>query len=149
MLTSAALAGAASAVLVGSALGAGAPAHVAAAGSKVQLHSGKPGRYLADGHGVTLYLFEKDRRNVSSCYGSCATLWPPYLTHGRPVAGKGVNRAKLGVTRRKGGASQVTYAGHPLYYYDADRRAGQTFGQGLNQFGAKWFVVSAAGREIR
>jgi predicted lipoprotein with Yx(FWY)xxD motif len=149
MLTSVALAAGVSAVLAASGLGAGAPAVAATAGSRVQLHSGKPGRYLADGRGVTLYLFERDRRTVSSCYGTCAAVWAPYLTHGRPTAGRGVNAARLGVTRRKGSTSQVTYGGHPLYYYDDDHRAGQTFGQGVFEFGAKWFVVSAAGREIR
>jgi predicted lipoprotein with Yx(FWY)xxD motif len=149
MVTSVALAGAVSVVALGSGGVGGAPASAATGGSKVQLHSGKPGRYVADGRGRTLYLFEKDRRGMSSCYGACAVVWAPYLTHGRPTAGKGINAGKLGVTRRRGGTSQVTYGGHPLYYYDDDHRAGQTFGQGVVEFGAKWFVVSAAGREIR
>jgi hypothetical protein len=42
----------------------------------------------------------------------------------------------------------VTYNGHPLYDYAGDQVAGDTNGQGLDQFGAEWYVVSPAGNKI-
>jgi predicted lipoprotein with Yx(FWY)xxD motif len=42
----------------------------------------------------------------------------------------------------------VTYAGHPLYYYVGDRKAGDVRGQGLNQFGGKWYALRPSGRVI-
>ena len=37
----------------------------------------------------------------------------------------------------------MTYYGHPLYYYVGDKKSGETNGQGLNEFGARWYVLSA------
>jgi predicted lipoprotein with Yx(FWY)xxD motif len=106
------------------------------------------GRILVNGSGRTLYLFEKDTRGRSSCRGQCASYWPPLLTTGRPVAGTGVNRSLLGTTRRPDGKTQVTYAGHPLYRFVQDRRAGDTSGEDLRFFGAAWYVVSPSGKKI-
>ena len=39
------------------------------------------------------------------------------LTTGKPQAKEGVQSDLLGTTRRNDGATQVTYAGHPLYFY--------------------------------
>jgi predicted lipoprotein with Yx(FWY)xxD motif len=107
------------------------------------------GTILVDGQGRTLYLFEKDKRGRSACSGICAAYWPPLLTRGRPTVGRGVKRSLLGVTRRRDGTSQVTYAGHPLYRFVQDTRPGQTTGQGSILFGAGWYVVSPAGRKVR
>jgi predicted lipoprotein with Yx(FWY)xxD motif len=96
-----------------------------------------------------LYLFEKDTGATSSCYGSCASVWPPLTTKGAPQAGPGVNASLLGTATRSDGTSEVTYNGHPLYFYVGDSSPGQTGGQGLNQFGALWFVVSPEGRAIK
>jgi predicted lipoprotein with Yx(FWY)xxD motif len=52
------------------------------------------------------------------------------------------------VTRRTDGTRQVTYAGHPLYRFVGDSAAGQTSGQGLDDFGGAWYVVAASGRAI-
>jgi predicted lipoprotein with Yx(FWY)xxD motif len=106
------------------------------------------GRILVDAKGITLYDFVKDRRNVSSCYGACAALWPPLTTSGKPHAGPGVRAALLGTTRRKDGKLEVTYNHHPLYYFVTDRKPGQTTGQAVNQFGGPWWVLSPAGKEI-
>ena len=116
----------------------------------VRLHIAKThlGRILVDNKGITLYDFPPDRGKTSVCYGACAALWPPLLTHGKPVAGKGVRASLLGTTRRKDGKLEVTYGGHPLYYFVQDRKPGQTTGQGLNQFGGPWWVLSATGKEI-
>ena len=85
---------------------------------------------------------------MSTCYGACAALWPPLLTKGKPIAGHGVRASLLGTTKRKDGKLEVTYNGHPLYYFVTDRKPGQTTGQAVNQFGAPWWVLSAAGKEI-
>jgi predicted lipoprotein with Yx(FWY)xxD motif len=106
------------------------------------------GRILVDGHGATVYLFEKDTGMTSTCNGSCAKFWPPVPTKGAAMAGNGIDAAKLGTTTRTDGTTQVTYNGHPLYYYAGDKKPGQTTGQGLNAFGALWYVVSPAGMEI-
>jgi predicted lipoprotein with Yx(FWY)xxD motif len=103
---------------------------------------------LVDGQGRTLYLFEKDRPGSSSCSGSCAQAWPPLMASGAPLAGPGVTATLLGTIGGRGGQRQVTYSGHPLYYYASDTKAGQTNGEGLNQFGAEWYVVSPQGNKV-
>jgi predicted lipoprotein with Yx(FWY)xxD motif len=106
------------------------------------------GRILVDGRGMTLYLFEKDTGTTSTCNGSCADFWPPVTTTGEPKAGQGVMAGKLGTTKRSDGSSEVTYNGHPLYYYVVDKKPGDVTGQGLNAFGALWYVLSPAGNEV-
>ena len=83
------------------------------------------------GSGRTLYLFEKDKRGHSACSGTCTTYWPPLITHGKPIAGRGAKSSLLGTIRRANGSRQVTYAGHALYRYVRDTKAGQTNGEGL------------------
>jgi predicted lipoprotein with Yx(FWY)xxD motif len=106
------------------------------------------GPILVDSKGITLYDFVQDKGTMSTCYGASAALWPPVLTTGKPLAGPGVRASLLGTTRRKDGKLEVTYKGHPLYYFVTDRKPGQTTGQGVNQFGAPWWVLSPAGKEI-
>jgi predicted lipoprotein with Yx(FWY)xxD motif len=122
------------------------PSGIAAA--TVSTGSSTLGRILVDGKGRTLYLFEKDTRGRSACSGTCATYWPPLLTHGRPSARGGAAASLLGTSRRADGTTQVTYAGHPLYRYLPDVRPGQTLGQDLHDFGAGWYVVSQTGTKI-
>jgi predicted lipoprotein with Yx(FWY)xxD motif len=106
------------------------------------------GPVLVDGSGRTLYLFEKDTNTASTCDGECATFWPPLVTTGKPLAGDGALASKLGTTERTDGKTEVSYNGHPLYYYVGDTKAGDTTGQGLDLFGAEWNVLSAAGTKI-
>jgi predicted lipoprotein with Yx(FWY)xxD motif len=120
----------------------------AQSGTKVALANSKLGHILVDSKGITLYDFVKDKGTTSACYGACAALWPPLTTKGKPVAGRGVRASLLGTTKRKDGKLEVTYGGHPLYYFVTDRKPGQTTGQGVNQFGGPWWVISAAGKEI-
>ncbi len=117
-------------------------------GTKVAIAKSRLGRILVDSKGITLYDFVKDKGTTSACYGACAALWPPLITKGKPVAGPGVRASLLGTTKRKDGQLEVTYGGRPLYYFVSDTRPGQTTGQGINQFGAPWWVLSPAGREI-
>jgi predicted lipoprotein with Yx(FWY)xxD motif len=129
----------------GGSAGAGtAAARSAQRGTTVAVRVTKLGRTLVDGRGRTLYLFERDRSTTSACVGACASLWPLLTTAGRPHAGAGAQAGKLGVNR----AGQVIYAGHPLYLYAGDRRPGDLNGQGLDQFGAKWYVLAPSGAKI-
>jgi predicted lipoprotein with Yx(FWY)xxD motif len=82
------------------------------------------------------------------CTGACAANWPPLLTHGAPLAGPGTLTTLLGTTNRADGTVQVTYNGHPLYYFVGDRAPGQTNGEALNAFGDDWYVLGADGDKI-
>lgn len=107
------------------------------------------GRILVAANGRTLYLFTKESTPRSRCYGACAEAWPPYLFRGVPGAGLGVSQHLLGTIRRTDGRTQVTYRGHPLYYFVAERRPGQVLCQAAVEFGGTWFVVSPSGAAIR
>ncbi|HKB20373.1 MAG TPA: hypothetical protein VKC65_05110 [Gaiellaceae bacterium] len=118
-------------------------------GAVVKVGPSNLGRVLVDAHGKTLYLWAHDRSSKSTCYGDCAAYWPPLLTHGTPLARTGARANLVGTTRRRDGRMQVTYAGHPLYYFVQDTRPGQTKGEGLTGFGGRWDPVSPAGRAVR
>src|SRR5579862_573560 len=118
-------------------------------GAKIAVAASPLGRILVDGKGDTLYEFAKDTGDASTCYGACATTWLPLTTSGSPVSGPGVHASLLGTTKRQNGKLEVTYNGHPLYNFVTDRKPGQTTGQGLDQFGGHWWVVSAQGDEIQ
>jgi predicted lipoprotein with Yx(FWY)xxD motif len=117
-------------------------------GALVALGKTALGKVLVDARGRTLYLFEKDKRGMSACYGACATYWPPLLSPAKARPGSGVRASLLGVTRRTNGKRQVTYAGHPLYTFVGDTKAGQTTGEGSNNFGATWDALAASGRAV-
>jgi predicted lipoprotein with Yx(FWY)xxD motif len=104
--------------------------------------------YLTGMSGRSVYLWVADTSDKSNCSGACAQAWPPVTTKGKPTAGAGVNAADLGTTMRSDGTEQVTYNGHPLYYFVADKTAGSTAGQGSSGFGAKWWLVDTSGSAI-
>ena len=106
------------------------------------------GKILVDSKGQTLYLFAKDTGTKSTCFGGCATAWPPLRASGKPTAGGGAKASLLGTTPRSDGKPQVTYNGHPLYGFQGDSKPGDTTGQGNPGFGAPWYVLSPAGNEI-
>jgi predicted lipoprotein with Yx(FWY)xxD motif len=114
----------------------------------LQSASGIPGKFLVDGKGRSLYLFEADKSTTSTCTGACAAAWPPVTASAMPMAGGGVSQSLLGTTKRADGTDQVTYNGHPLYYFAADTGAGMTKGQGAKAFGAGWYVLNAKGSKI-
>jgi len=132
----------------GSAPSASASTSPVGAAARVSVSSSSLGGILVDSKGRTLYLFEKDKNRRSACYGLCTTYWPPLLTHGKPLARAGAKQSLLGMTRRRNGSQQVTYAGHPLYRFSGDSGPGQTNGEGLTDFGAGWDALSAAGKKI-
>lgn len=107
------------------------------------------GRYLVDQQGHSVYLFEKDEGGESYCNGACAAVWPPLETSRAPNAGAGIQTAALGTIKRDDGDMQVTYHGHPLYYYAADAsKAGKTKGEDIEQFGSSWYLVSGHGEPV-
>jgi predicted lipoprotein with Yx(FWY)xxD motif len=103
------------------------------------------GQILIDSRGRTLYLYTPDKSSTSSCYGQCAAFWPPLLTTSKAVGRHGVKSALLGTTRRKDGKLQVTYAGHPLYFFAQDAAAGDVFGQGFQSI---WYALSPGGKQV-
>ena len=111
-----------------------------ARGTTIQASSSDFGQILFDGEHRAIYLFDREGGSSSECYGDCAKAWPPVLTEGKPVAGKGADGSLLGTTERGDGTTQVTYAGHPLYHYEADPR-GQVLCQNVEEFGGLWLVV--------
>jgi predicted lipoprotein with Yx(FWY)xxD motif len=123
------------------------PANASAA-TVVATRSTKLGQILTDSQGRTLYLFEQDQGNSSTCAGSCISVWPAFTTTGSAQAGTGASASLIGTTQRADGQTEITYAGHPLYYYAGDNQPGDTNGQGLNQFGAGWDVVSPQGNKV-
>jgi predicted lipoprotein with Yx(FWY)xxD motif len=118
-------------------------------GKFVKVAKTRYGRILVDGRGFALYLFTRDKGKKPRCYGACATAWPPFLTKGAPRYGKGTKRGRLGTTRRRGGRRQVTYRGHPLYYYEGDKQPRQVLCQAVQEFGGYWYVVAPSGRAIQ
>jgi predicted lipoprotein with Yx(FWY)xxD motif len=123
-------------------------APVASPGTTIATRDSPLGQILVDAGGRTVYLFEADMGATSSCYDACAQYWPPVLTQGDPQAGGGAKASLLGTTRRKDGSIEITYAGHPLYYFVLDKQTSDTKGQGLNNFGGGWYVVTPAGAKI-
>jgi predicted lipoprotein with Yx(FWY)xxD motif len=109
----------------------------------------KLGTVLAGGpKRLTVYLFEADRGPSSTCSGACAAVWPPVTSSAAATASGQAVAADLGTTRRADGTSQITYKGHPLYYYARDKDAGDSYGEGLNSFGGGWYVLAPSGTMI-
>ncbi|HEV3321056.1 MAG TPA: hypothetical protein VG147_02560 [Solirubrobacteraceae bacterium] len=127
---------------------AAAPA-AAGAGTAIATAHTKLGTILVAGpKHLTVYLFAADTGSSSTCSGACAQVWPPVTTTGTPKAEGEAVAADLGTTTRSEGTKQVTYKGHPLYWYVSDSQAGDTTGQGVQSFGAAWWVLSPSGSEI-
>jgi predicted lipoprotein with Yx(FWY)xxD motif len=124
------------------------PAAPSNSAATVKTATGSDGTFLVDAQGRALYLWVADKGTQSTCSGSCAQAWPPLTTSGKPQAGAGAKTSLLGTTKRSDGTLEVTYAGHPLYYYAGDATPGQTSGQGSDGFGADWWVVAPNGKAI-
>jgi predicted lipoprotein with Yx(FWY)xxD motif len=123
------------------------PAKAAAAGTRLRAIGSQFGRIVGDGPGLAVYIFDKEERGRSECYGACAKAWPPVLAKGRPVAGAGLDADLLGTTRRRTGRRQVTYRGQPLYYYEHDR-PGLVLCHDVVEFGGTWLVIRPNGRPV-
>jgi len=119
-----------------------------ARGPKLRVTDSDYGRILADGHGKALYLFTADKGKRSRCSGDCATAWPPYVVKSKPRALAGAKPGLVATTHRSDGKLQATYAGHPVYYYEGDRKPGQVLCQGVSEFGGYWYVLRGNGKAV-
>jgi predicted lipoprotein with Yx(FWY)xxD motif len=124
------------------------PAPGGSPGTTVKTSSSDYGTILFDGDDQAIYLFAKESSDKSECYGDCADAWPPVLTKGAPSSGGGVDASLLGTTARNDGTTQVTYKGHPLYYYEGDS-PGQVGCQSASEFGGLWLVVKPSGEPVQ
>lgn len=118
------------------------------AGLTVGTATDSTGTYLTGASGRALYIWVADSTGKSACSGACAKLWPPLMASSTPRVTGGAQAADLSLITRPGGAMQVAYKGRPLYYYAGDTGAGSTNGQGSDQFGAKWWLISPSGGTV-
>jgi predicted lipoprotein with Yx(FWY)xxD motif len=133
--------------LVAAGCGTAVPSKAGADGVKTM--SSEYGTHLVDAQGHALYVFEKDQKNESYCNGACAAVWPPFEAEKKPAAPAGVPASALGTIKRDDGETQVTFDGHPLYYYAADgSKPGKDSGEDVDQFGASWYLVGANGKSV-
>ena len=119
----------------------------AGAAVSISTHKGPMGTYLTGANGRSLYLFAGDTGGTSACYGACATNWPPLVGASAQTSGA-ANDAETGTITRSDGSTQITYGGHPLYYYAGDSKAGETNGQGIDANGGKWWLVAPTGQPV-
>ena len=117
--------------------------------ASVAVGKSRYGQILFDGRGFAFYAFTHDTRDKATCYGECATKWPPYIVGRRPSAGRGTKASLLGTTRRSDGKLQATYGGRPLYYYDGDTSPGIVLCQNVPEFGGTWLVLRGSGKLVR
>jgi predicted lipoprotein with Yx(FWY)xxD motif len=132
----------------GGAPASGSPAGAATTGTVITTHSGSAGSFLTDGSGRAVYLWTKDSMDKSAASGAVVGVWPPVLAKGTLTASGGAKAGDLGTITGFGGSKQVTYDGHPLYYFAGDSGPGQVNGQGSDGFGAKWWLVAPTGAQI-
>jgi predicted lipoprotein with Yx(FWY)xxD motif len=97
---------------------------------------------------LTVYMFEGDKSSTSNCSGACAQVWPPVTTAAAATAAGGAIAADLGTITRSDGTTQVTYKGHPLYFFAKDKDNGDAYGQGVHGFGSDWYVLKPSGVKI-
>jgi len=110
-------------------------------------HNSKLGTILAFGpKRLTVYLFEGDKGQSSSCTGACASVWPAVT--GNPQASGAAMSADLGTIKRSDGTTQVTYKGHPLYLYVKDKDDGDAYGEAIKSFGAEWYALKSSGQKV-
>jgi len=127
-----------------SSTGAGA----SAGGTVITTAKSSAGTVLTNGSGKAVYLWAKDTGDMSNCNGACAGAWPPVTTTGTATAAGGATASDIGTITRSDGTKQVTYDGHPLYYFSGDSGPGMASGQGSDAFGAKWWLVAPAGSDV-
>jgi predicted lipoprotein with Yx(FWY)xxD motif len=152
LLVAACSSGSSSTAAAGSSSPAGASSSSAAAGGSgstvITTVSSSAGTFLANGSGHAVYLWTKDSNGMSACSGACAGAWPPVTTTGTVTASGGAKSSDLGTITRSNGTKQVTYDGHPLYFFSGDSGPGMASGQGNDGFGAKWWLVSPSGSDV-
>jgi predicted lipoprotein with Yx(FWY)xxD motif len=152
LLVAACSTGSSGTAAAGSSSPAGASSSSAAAGGSgstvITTVSSSAGTFLANSSGHAVYLWTKDGSGMSACSGACAGAWPPVTTTGTVTASGGAKSSDLGTITRSDGTKQVTYDGHPLYFFSGDSGPGMASGQGNDGFGAKWWLVSPSGSDV-
>ena len=152
LLVAACSTGSSGTAAAGSSSPAGASSSSAAAGGSgstvITTVSSSAGTFLATSSGHAVYLWSKDGNGMSACTGACAGAWPPVTTTGQVTASGGAKSSDLGTITRPDGTKQVTYEGHPLYFFSGDSGPGMASGQGNDGFGAKWWLVSPSGSDV-
>ena len=103
------------------------------------------GTILHDATGQPIYLFDAETSTRPECYDECAKSWPPVLTRGAPRAKGAVQSELLGTTRRTDGSTQISYAGHPLYFYAHEGKF-QVLCHNVDEFGGTWLAVQPSGK---
>jgi predicted lipoprotein with Yx(FWY)xxD motif len=124
------------------------PAAAKPSGLTLRTAKGSMGTYLVGPSGRALYMFTADRAGKSACSATCAQTWPPLTSSSTPQAAGGVNASHFGSIVRTGGVKQVTYDGHPLYYFIGDSGSGTTNGEGSTAFGARWWLMTTSGTAL-
>jgi predicted lipoprotein with Yx(FWY)xxD motif len=135
----------------GSPAGASSSGSASASGSGstvITTASSSGSTFLTDGSGRAVYLWAKDTGDASTCTGACAGAWPPVTASGTVTASGSAKASDLGTITRSDGTKQVTYDGHPLYYFAGDSGPGTATGQGSDNFGAKWWLVAPTGSDV-
>ena len=117
-------------------------------GTVITTASSSAGTFLTNGSGRAVYLWVKDTGDASTCTGACAGAWPPVTATGTVTAAGSAKASDLGTITRSDGTKQVTYDGHPLYYFSGDSGPGTASGQGSDGFGAKWWLVAPSGSDV-
>jgi len=128
--------------------GSAASGSAASTATVIATASASGSKFLVSGTGHAVYLWAKDGKNSSACTGACASAWPPVPATGKVTAAGGAVSKDLGTITRSDGTKQVTYDGHPLYYFAGDSGPGQANGQGSDNFGAKWWLVAPTGADV-
>jgi predicted lipoprotein with Yx(FWY)xxD motif len=137
--------------LVAAALVLAAVPAFAATGVVIGSGKVKAGTVVVSKSGLTLYGFTKDSSRSSSCNGSCASTWIPWIANGSVTvkAGSGLNQSLVRTFKRSNGQKQITYNGHPLYHFVGDSKAGQQNGQAKKLNGGNWYVINKAGKFVK
>jgi predicted lipoprotein with Yx(FWY)xxD motif len=126
----------------------GSPSGSGSGATVITTASSSGNTFLTDSSGRAVYLWAKDTGGTSACSGACAGAWPPVTTTGTATASGAAKAADLGTITRSDGTKQVTYDGHPLYYFAGDQGPGTATGQGSDNFGAKWWLVAPTGSDV-
>jgi predicted lipoprotein with Yx(FWY)xxD motif len=126
-------------------IGAPTAAMAKAKGTTISTVKTKLGRVVSSHSGRVMFEFEKDAKNKSKCKGSCTGVWPAVTSKKAARAAGKIKAKHLGRTKH----GQVTYYGHPLYFYVANTGHAKTKGDGTKQFGAKWFLLSPKGKAVK
>jgi predicted lipoprotein with Yx(FWY)xxD motif len=128
--------------------GSSSSASASPGGTVITTAKSTAGTVLASGTGRAIYLWAKDTGTMSNCNGACASAWPPVTTTANATAAGSAKASDIGTITRSDGTKQVTYDGHPLYYFSGDSGPGTANGQGSDAFGAKWWLVAPTGSDV-